>query len=460
MSKFKKTIMSALGADNYVKAEVDTVAKAMSESYEIKLNAAREAMASDFDAELSLATKKMADSLTTEFQAAITIMSDSFGTAISGQSVSLDKSMRVSAVWACVRLISETVSTLPVKVYQKQSDGSRIEAKDHQLYEVLCREPNRVQTPAKMLEFLVACLCIKGNAYFEKKMIGKRLIALIPILPQSVTDVKLLDSGRYEYTINSGAGKEQKLLDDKIWHIRGFGTNGVLGDDVFGTGREVIGAALASNETAYKFFESGLSSSGFLSTDKVLNPDQRKKIGESLNRFNGSKNAGKSMVLEAGMSYHGISINPEQAQLLQTRGYDVEEICRLFKVPPVLVGFMSKQSSWASSLEALNQQFLTYTLMPIIRNIEQSITKSLLDPVERDVIYAEFSYEGFLRADSKSRTEFYKAMVDIGAMNRDEVRKKENLPPMAAGGDIHTVQSALIPIEKVGANYEKAQGTE
>lgn len=430
MNKFKKMLMSALGADDYVKAGID------------------------------VATKEMSDNFAAELNAAIRIMSDSFGSSISGQSVSLDKSMRVSAVWACVRLISETVSTLPVKVYQKQKDGSRLEAKDHYLYEVLCREPNRVQTPAKMLEFLVACLCIKGNAYFEKKMIGKRLIALMPILPQSVTDVKLLDNGRYEYTINNGTGKEIKLPDDKVWHVRGFGTNGVLGDDVFGTGKEVIGAALASNETAYKFFERGLSSSGFLSTDKILNKEQRKSIGESLVQFSGSKNAGKSMVLEAGMTYHGISINPDQAQLLETRGYDVEEICRLFKVPPTLVGFMSKQSSWASSLETLNQQFLTYTLMPIIRNIEQTITKSLLDATERDTIYAEFSYEGFLRADSKSRTEFYKAMVDIGAMNRDEVRKKENLPPMAAGGEVHTVQSALIPIERVGENYDKTKGPE
>lgn len=379
----------------------------------------------------------------------------SYGGSLSGQSVTLDKSLQISAVWACVRLLSETISTLPLKVYEKKNDGSRAEASKKDVYSVLCVEPNKIQTPSKMIEFLVASMSMTGNAFFEKKMLGERLIALLPIQPSAVTCIDQLDSGKYQYTINQN-GKQRILMEDAIWHVRGFGLDGILGLSAIEKGKNVIGAAMASSESSSNFFKSGMSASGFVKYDMVLNKEQRDLYRESLEKFTGSKNSGKVMILEKGMDYQGISIDPAAAQLLETRGYDVEEICRLFKVPPTLIGYMSKQSSWASSLEALNQQFLTYTLLPILRNIEQSITKSLINPRDRGTFYAEFNYEGFLRADVSKRAAYYATMLDHGAMNRDEVRKKENLPPMSEGGDIFTVQAALIPIEQVGKNYDKA----
>lgn len=144
-----------------------------------------------------------------------------------------------------------------IKVYQKSPDGSRLDATEHPIYKVLCIEPNRTQTPVKLLEFLVASLSIKGNAYFEKKVIGGRLIALLPILPQDVSDIKLLSNGKYEYIIKKDS-KEYKLAEDQVWHIRGFGLDGFLGIDVFGNGKNVIGAAMAANEASSKFFESGM----------------------------------------------------------------------------------------------------------------------------------------------------------------------------------------------------------
>lgn len=383
----------------------------------------------------------------------IPVITDSFGTAMSGQKVTLDKALSISAVWACVRLLSETVSTLPIKIYYKNADGSRIDAKEHDLYKVLCVEPNRIQTPVKMLEFLVASISIKGNAFFEKKIIGGRLIALIPILPQNVTEIKLLSNGKFDYIVIEN-NKQRVIKEENIWHIRGFGLDGILGIDVFAQGKDIIGAAQASGEASSKFFESGMSISGVLSVDQVLKPAQRDMFHEKMDIYRSSKNSGKMMVLEAGMKYQGIAINPEQAQLLETRGYDVEEICRLFKVPPTLIGYMSKQSSWASSLEALNQQFLTYTLLPILKNIEQSISRSLIKPEDRDKIFAKFNYEGFLRANSEARANYYSTSLNNGWMSRNEVREKEDLPPMD-GGDIYTVQAALIPIDQVGKNYDK-----
>ncbi|MBS7829206.1 phage portal protein [Wohlfahrtiimonas chitiniclastica] len=384
-------------------------------------------------------------------QAALKIVTDSFGTSMSGQTVTLDKSMRVSTVWACVRLLSETISTMPLKVYEKKADGSRVEAKDSDLYRVLSIQPNLIQTPTKLLEFLVASLSIKGNAYFEKKMIGNRLINLHPILPQDIISIDLVN-GKLQYKFMRN-DKEQIRNSDQIWHIRGFGLDGMLGLDVFDVGRDAIGAAISSSEASSNFFKGGMTISGALTVDSILTDEQREEIKASLSKFTGSKNSGKLMVLEAGMKYQGISINPEQSQLLETRGYDVEEICRLFKVPPVLIGYMTKQSSWASSLEALNQQFLTYTLLPILRNIEESIAKCLVRPEDQGRLFVKFNYEGFLRADSAARSAYYTQAVSNGWMSRNEVREKEDLPKME-GGDTYTVQSAMIPLEKVGGNYE------
>lgn len=247
--------------------------------------------------------------------------------------------------------------------------------------------------------------------------------------------------------------KEQVRNSDQIWHIRGFGLDGMLGLDVFDVGRDSIGAAISSSEASSNFFKGGMSISGALTVDSILSETQRDEIKASLSKYIGSKNSGKLMVLEAGMKYQGISINPEQSQLLETRGYDVEEICRFFKVPPVLIGYMTKQSSWASSLEALNQQFLTYTLLPILRNIEESISKCLVRPEDQGRLFVKFNYEGFLRADSAARSAYYTQAVANGWMSRNEVREKEDLPKME-GGDTYTVQSAMIPLDKVGENYE------
>ncbi len=385
--------------------------------------------------------------------AAITTFSDAYNISLSGQSVTTSKSLQVSAVWACVRLLAETISTLPLKLHERQEDGSLKDATDYALWRTLCIEPNKQQTPSKMLEFLVASLALRGNAYFEKRMVADRVRALIPLLPQNLVKIEKLENGEYQYRFLV-EGKEEIFPEKDIWHIRGFGLDGLTGLDSLSVGKETIGSAMASNEAAATFFEKGMSVSGALSVDQALTDEQREKLKANLSGFSGSKNAGKLMVLEHGMKYQGISLAPEQSQLLESRGYGVEEICRLFKVPPILVYHMSKQSSWASSVESVNRQFLTYTLLPIIKNIEESIVKSLIPPQDRDRIFPKFNYEGFLRANSEERASFYNSALSNGWMSRNEVRAKEDLPPIE-GGDIFTIQSALIPVEKVGTNYEK-----
>jgi len=375
-----------------------------------------------------------------------------FGTSSSGKVVTADKAMQLSAVWACIRLLSESVSTLPMKVYRREADGSRKLAQDHPAYQVLCRRPNLEMTPSRFMLMVVASICLRGNAFIEKKMIGRKLVALNPLLPQNMV-VKRLDTGQLQYTYTED-GKKRVIPVDRMMHIRGFGLDGVCGMMPLSSGRDVFGAAIAVDESAAKIFENGLQTSGYISSKVALNKEQRERLRTYLAAFAGSKNAGKMMVLEGDLSYQNVTMNPEDAQMLESRAFSIEEICRWFRVPPFMVGHVTKQSSWASSVEGMNLIFLTNTLRPLLVNIEQEISRCLLDSDED--YFAEFSVEGLLRADSVGRAAYYTTALQNGWMSRNDVRRLENLPPIP-GGEIYTVQLNLTPLEDLKQNNLGAQ---
>jgi HK97 family phage portal protein len=375
-----------------------------------------------------------------------------FGTSSSGKVVTADKAMQLSAVWACIRLLSESVSTLPMKVYRREADGSRKLAQDHPAYQVLCRRPNLEMTPSRFMLMVVASICLRGNAFIEKKMIGRKLVALNPLLPQNMV-VKRLDTGQLQYTYTED-GKKRVIPVDRMMHIRGFGLDGVCGMMPLSSGRDVFGAAMAVDESAAKIFENGLQTSGYISSKVALNKEQRERLRQYLAAFAGSKNAGKMMVLEGDLSYQNVTMNPEDAQMLESRAFSIEEICRWFRVPPFMVGHVTKQSSWASSVEGMNLIFLTNTLRPLLVNIEQEISRCLLDSDEDN--FAEFSVEGLLRADSVGRAAYYTTALQNGWMSRNDVRRLENLPPIP-GGEIYTVQLNLTPLEDLKQNNLGAQ---
>lgn len=376
------------------------------------------------------------------------------GMSSSGKVVSADKAIHLSAVWACVRLLSESVSTLPLKVYERQPDGSRKPATSHPVYQVLCRRPNLEMTPSRFMLMLVASICLRGNAFVEKKMIGNKLVSLVPLLPQNMV-VKRLDSGSLEYTYTE-AGTKRVIPVKNVMHIRGFGLDGVCGMMPMMAGRDVIGSAMAVEESAAKIFENGLQSSGFLSAEQALDTDQRERLRGYMQAFTGSRNAGKIMVLEGGLKYQNVTMNPEAAQMLESRAFSIEEICRWFRVPPFMVGHADKQSSWASSVEGMNLQFLTNTLRPLLVNIEQEISRCLLDDEE---LFAEFSVEGLLRADSAGRSAYYTTALQNGWMSRNDVRRLENMPPIE-GGELYTVQLNLTPLEDLKKNSLATQAAQ
>ncbi|MGV4179608.1 phage portal protein [Citrobacter braakii] len=375
-----------------------------------------------------------------------------FGTSSSGKVVTADKAIQLSAVWACVRLLSESISTLPLKIYVRQPDGSRKAATDHPAYSILCRRPNSEMTPSRFMLMVVASICLRGNAFIEKKFIANRLVSLVPLLPQNMV-VKRLTTGALEYKYTEN-GSERVVPVKNIMHIRGFGLDGVCGMMPMKTGRDVIGSAMAVEESAAKIFEQGLQSSGFLSADNALSDEQRERLRSYMAAFTGSKNAGKIMVLEGGLKYQGVTMNPEDAQMLESRSFSIEEICRWFRVPPFMVGHTTKQSSWASSLEGMNLQFLTHTLRPLLVNIEQEIGRCLLD--NDDEVFAEFSVEGLLRADSAGRAAYYTSALQNGWMSRNDVRRLENMPPID-GGDIYTVQLNLTQLKNLESSNPAVQ---
>lgn len=369
-----------------------------------------------------------------------------------GYSVTVETSLQLSAVWSCVRLIAETIATLPLPVYRLDAMGRKIPAKDYYLYPLLHDQPNADMTAAEFWEAMVGCLCLWGNAYAHKeRTVGGRLIALNPLRPDWM-QVRRASNGAvlYRYHDPDAKGGVIEYSDEDIFHLKGFGTDGLIGMSPISYARHSFGNAMAVEESVGATFKNMVRPSGVLSTDQMLTRAQQDAYERNLGeRFSGAINAGKVMTLMGGFKFQPIALPPEDAQMLQTRGFNTEEICRWFRVPPHMVGHTEKVTSWGSGIEQQMQGFLTFALRPYLTRIEQAIRKSLIPPLDQGVISAEFNLEGLLRADSHGRAEFYGVMVEKGLMTRNEIRAKENLPPLE-GADRLTVQVNMTFLDLLG----------
>lgn len=368
----------------------------------------------------------------------------------SGKIVSQQTTLQLSTAWACVRLIAETVATLPISLYERKN-GAAVIATQHPVHAVISQQPNADQTPVEFWECVVASLLLSGNSFNEPHWVGRDLSSLEFLIPQNMSPPRRLEGGVIEYRYTDLDGKPRILTEDSMMHTRGFGTDPLCGLSPLAMGRHIFGAAMAADEAASKMFANGMKLGGVLSTDMLLTPEQRRDLkGEMAAQFTGAVNAGKTMVLEAGMKYQQVSMTPEDAQMLQTRAFNVEEICRWFRVPPWMVGHTEKSTSWGSGIEQQMIAFLSFTLLPWMKRIEQSINRRLLRPEDRRYFYAKFNPEGLLRADSAARAAFYSAMVQNGIYTRDDCREKEDMPRRGGNADALTVQSNLLPIDKLG----------
>ncbi len=366
-----------------------------------------------------------------------------------GPVVSPQKALSLSAVWSCTRLVSQTIATLPLGLYERMPDGSRKLADGAGPSRVISVKANADMTAVTFWECIISQALLLGNGFAEKKRIGQRIVSLELLSSDRLTWRRLID-GSYEFRYIDKSGKSRIIPESNIFHIPGFTMWGKFGMSVIRYGAQVFGSAIAGNQAANSTFKNGLMPTTYFKMDRDLTKNQREEFRENKAALRGSLNAGKQPLLEGGMDVGEMGINPDDAQLLESRVFSIEEVCRWFGVPPSMIGSTDKASSWASSAESLNLWFLQYGLRPWLKRIEQAIHDSLLTPAEQQRYYAEFSVEGLLRTNTAGRTAFYTSALQNGWMNRNEVRLLENLPPVD-GGEIYTAQSNLLPLDKLGS---------
>lgn len=383
------------------------------------------------------------------------------GSSSSGKSVTERSAMQMTAVYACVRILSEAVAGLPLHFYRYKDDGSKEKAIDHNLYYLLHDEPNPEMSSFVFRETLMTHLLLWGNAYAQIIRNGKGdIIALYPLMPNKM-QVDRDENGKLYYTYTRSEGEANTMqgssvtLEPKdVLHIPGLGFDGLVGYSPIAMAKNAIGLAIATEEFGSKFFANGAAPSGVLEhPGTIKDPSRVREAWQS--QFGGSGNSGKVAVLEEGMKYTPISISPEQAQFLETRKFQINEIARIFRVPPHMVGDLEKSSF--SNIEQQSLEFVKYTLDPWVVRWEQSLSRSLLSEDEKKQYFFKFNLEGLLRGDYQSRMNGYAIARQNGWMSANDIRELEDLDKLSAeqGGDLYLVNGNMLPLNKAGAYAEK-----
>jgi len=363
----------------------------------------------------------------------------------SGEYVDDGVALSLSAVWACVNLLAGTTATLPLMVYRPKGSG-REPARDHPLYRILHDDPNADQTDVDFWEYGATALELRGDSFAEKIWgASGQLVALEPIAP-TIMSTRIRDDGDigYRWTLD---GRSHDKTSKDVLHIRGFGGGKLGGLSTLSFAAETFGLSRAQNRTIGNLNRNSIRPSGVYQTPTKLNAEQRKEIEDSLmKRMAGVANAGRPLVLGHDLKWQALTINPVDVELLASRGFSVEEICRFFGVPPFMIGHNEKNSGYPTSLESQLLLFEKFTLRRRLNRIEKALRKQLL--TAEDIakgITIEFNMEGLLRADSDTRSKFYTSALQNGWMTINEVRAKENMAPVE-GGDVPRMQMQNIPI--------------
>lgn len=370
------------------------------------------------------------------------------GMGDAGEPVTDSSVLSISSAWACINLLSGTIASLPLMVYRRDAKGVREVYRDHPLYRLLHDSPNYDQTAVDFWEFIAASIEMRGNAYARIERNSRGIASLMPVNP-ALMGVRRLQNGSIEYRWSQD-GRYFVETDKTMLHIRGFGGNPLGGMSTLHYGRHTFSLARAIDKSASSTFKNGMRPSGVLTFDKWLTPEQRKLAEEKLaSKFQTAADTGKPMILEGGTKWEQLTLAPEDAQMLESRSFSVEEVCRFFGVPPFMIGHTEKTTSWGSGIEQQTLGFQKFTLRRRLKRIEQAIEKQLLTTADRaSGVSVEFNLEGLLRADSAGRARFYQQMTQIGAMTINEVRDLENLPPVD-GGDIPRMQMQNKPISEI-----------
>lgn len=386
------------------------------------------------------------------------IFNSIFNSSSSGKSVSQTSALSVTAVYSCVRILSEAIAGLPLHTYKCKSNGGKEKAIDHPLYFILHDEPNPEMTSFVFRETMMSHLLLWGNAYAQILRNGKGdVIALYPLAPNRMT-VDRASNGRIYYTYSTSDDDNPKLKSkgqvylkaEDVLHIPGLGFDGLVGYSPIAMARNAIGMAMACEEYGAKFFANGASPSGVLEHPSTIkNPDKLRESWNSL--FKGSSNSHQIAVLEEGLKYQPISISPNEAQFLETRKFQINEIARIFRIPPHMIGDLEKSSF--SNIEQQSLEFVKYTLDPWVTRWEQSICRRLFKDSEKAEYFVKFNVDGLLRGDYQSRMNGYATGRQNGWLSANDIRELENMNqiPDELGGNLYLVNESMTKLEDAGA---------
>lgn len=386
------------------------------------------------------------------------------GQSAAGKRVNERSSMQITAVYACVRVIAESIASLPLHLYRYNEDGGKEKAIDHPLYFLLHNEPNPEMTAFSFFEVLLTHLLLWGNAYCQIIRNGKgEVVALYPLMADRM-DVDRDEKGHiyYEYTMSSDdaptmKGSVVQLQPVDVLHIPGMGFDGLVGYSPIAMAKNAIGISIACEEYGSKFFANGAAPSGVLEHPGTLKDPGR--VRESWTQtFGGSHNANKVAVLEEGMKYTPISISPNEAQFLETRKFQIDEIARIFRIPPHMIGDL--EHATFSNIEEMSLEYVQYTLGPWIARLEQSMIRSLLSDAEKGTYFVKFNVDGLLRGNYQSRMQGYAVARQNGWMSANDIRQLENLDmiPDEEGGNLYLINGSMTKLKDAGAFAKK--GTE
>lgn len=381
------------------------------------------------------------------------------GGSSAGKNVNERSAMQMTAVYACVRILSEAIAGLPLHMYRYKDEGGKEKAIDHTLYHLLHDEPNPEMTSFVFRETLMTHLLLWGNAYAQIIRNGKgEVIALYPLMPNRM-EVNRDSNGMLYYVYQKSSddaptleGSSVILSPSEVLHVPGLGFDGLVGYSPIAMAKNAIGLSMAAEEYGAKFYANGAAPSGVLEHPGVLKDPA--KVRDSWNAaFGGSSNSHKVAVLEEGLKYTPISISPNEAQFLETRKFQIDEIARIFRVPPHMVGDLEKSSF--SNIEQQSLEFVKYTLDPWVVRWEQSLSRALLSETEKKSYFFKFNLEGLLRGDYQSRMQGYSIGIQNGFMCPNDVRELENLDliPDELGGNKYMVNGNMVDLKNVGAAY-------
>jgi len=360
----------------------------------------------------------------------------------SGMSVTDETAMNFTAVWAAIRILSESIAQLPLAVYQEDKKGNKAVATKHQLYNLLHRKPNENMTTYTFVQKCMIDLLTRGNSFvYIKRNGGARPVELLPLLP---TDVKLVENdGIIYYELQEGGIVDQY----DMLHFKVMSKDGLIGMSPIDVGANAIGYGLALETYGSSFFGNGAKVSGVLSTDRHLSDEAIERLKVSFQEnYTRIGDANKTMVLEEGLKFQQISLSNEASQFLNSREFSITEIARLFNLPPHLLRDLTKSSF--NNISEQSREFVQYSLMPYLVMMESEMNCKLFRSTELGKVEAKFNVSALLRGTPKDRSEYYRTMLNIGAMSIDEIRAYEELPTIE-GGDNHFMQLNMATLNDI-----------